>query len=318
MRRSSIMDAGRQKARVLGTDSTSFRSTMWRESLPPTNRHLCYPQDSIHKAPFKVSRLPADNVRNNFRTISERTRPASARPMSDRTPSARLGSARPLSTVRASPKFFSPRSHIEDHPYFRRDSVRLNRAHEHIIAVRQNAHTKVSHDFLRKWKTGPQLASDIQKRMGTQPATTRAIKRGGRQVYHFSEDELDGAKKVFLELREMWRGQYFGELSIINKTFRTASVVSKSSCKLLVVSKLMFQRLGLDHGDGAEQLLRDPNEQGFTNDSDSLQALMEDDFRWMNLRNDIAIDSTFGSNFAISTHAEPQIVHKANTIFAEL
>jgi hypothetical protein len=67
---------------------------------------------------------------------------------------------------------------------------------------------------------------------------------------------------------------------------------------LLVVSKVTFQRLGLDHGDGAEQLLKDPNEQGFTNDSDSLQALMEDDFRWMSLRNDIA-DSTFGANFAM-------------------
>jgi hypothetical protein len=31
--------------------------------------------------------------------------------------------------------------------------------------------------------------------------------------------------QVILELREMWRGQYFGELSIINKTTRTASVV---------------------------------------------------------------------------------------------
>jgi len=254
------MDAGRQKARVLGTESTSFRSTMWRESLPPTHRHLCYPQDSMHNAPFKVSRCqghrvcwrPADNFRDNFRTISERTRPASARPMSDRTPSARPGSARPLSTARASPKFFSPRGHIaidsslshavstgrapsrplchelslthelyrapsrqhlcsrtisDDNLYCRRDSVRLNRAHEHIIASRQSAHTKLSRDFLSKWRTGPQLASDVQKRMGSQPATTHAIKRGARQVYHFSEDELDGAKKVVLELREMWRGQ---------------------------------------------------------------------------------------------------------------
>ena len=45
-------------------------------------------------------------------------------------------------------------------------------------------------------------------------------------MYEFSGDELDGAKKVMVELREMWRGQYFGELAIINKATRTASVVS--------------------------------------------------------------------------------------------
>jgi hypothetical protein len=44
---------------------------------------------------------------------------------------------------------------------------------------------------------------------------------------------------------------------------------------------------------------------------------MEDDFRWMNLRNDLAIDSTFGSNFAMAMPAAPQIVHQSNTRFAE-
>ena len=38
-----------------------------------------------------------------------------------------------------------------------------------------------------------------------------------------------------VELREMWRGQYFGELAIINKTPRTASVVSKTPVTLLVL-----------------------------------------------------------------------------------
>ena len=112
----------------------------------------------------------------------------------------------------------------------------------------------------------PQLTSDIQEKMKSHPTPRSATQLGGRQVYSFSEDELDGAKKVFLELREMWRGQYFGELSIINKTFRTASVISKTTCRLLVVPKLMFQRLGLDQGEGAEQLLKAQDEQGFTND----------------------------------------------------
>ena len=34
-------------------------------------------------------------------------------------------------------------------------------------------------------------------------------------------------------------------------------------------------------------------------------------------RNDLAIDSTFGSNFAMLARAEPQIVHQANTLFTE-
>ena len=54
-------------------------------------------------------------------------------------------------------------------------------------------------------------------------------------MYSFSGDELDGSKKVIVELREMWRGQYFGELAIINKTPRTASVVSKTPVALLVL-----------------------------------------------------------------------------------
>ena len=55
-------------------------------------------------------------------------------------------------------------------------------------------------------------------------------------MYSFSGDELDGSKKVIVELREMWRGQYFGEMAIINKAPRTASVVSKTPVAPLVLS----------------------------------------------------------------------------------
>jgi hypothetical protein len=123
-------------------------------------------------------------------------------------------------------------------------------------------------------------------------------------------DELGGAKKVFIQLREMWRGQYFGELAIINKTTRTASVVTNSSCRLLVLSKFLFQKLGLDNGEGAAQILEAPDEQRFTNDGtpftcftgtkvqiltlcigEDLAALMQDDFRWTTVRNTIVAGS---------------------------
>ncbi len=108
----------------------------------------------------------------------------------------------------------------------------------------------------------------------------------------------------------MWRGQYFGELAIINKTTRTASVVTNSSCRLLVLSKFLFQKLGLDNGEGAAQILEAPDEQRFTNDGtpftcftgtkvqiltlcigEDLAALMQDDFRWTTVRNTIVAGS---------------------------
>ena len=48
------MCAGRQKQRVFGTDQTSFRSTMWREALPPKHRHLSYRREQLHTKPLKV------------------------------------------------------------------------------------------------------------------------------------------------------------------------------------------------------------------------------------------------------------------------
>ena len=129
--------------------------------------------------------------------------------------------------------------------------IRLNRKHEDIITHRHSEGGKRSVDFLHGRESIYRSASsapDSQRK----PQLTGD---GSRAVYNFSGDELDGAKKVMLELRDLWRGQYFGELSIINKTTRTASVVSKSSCRLLVLPKLIFQRLGLDQGEGAKSLL---------------------------------------------------------------
>ena len=48
------MCVGRQKQRVFGTDQTSFRSTMWREALPPKRRHLSYRREQLHTKPLKV------------------------------------------------------------------------------------------------------------------------------------------------------------------------------------------------------------------------------------------------------------------------
>ena len=135
----------------------------------------------------------------------------------------------------------------------------MNRAHENIITHRHSEDGKRSVDFLNG-------SESTYRSAGSAPASQRKPKStgdGSRAVYNFSGDELDGAKKVMLELREMWRGQYFGELSIINKTTRTASVVSKSSCRLLVLPKLIFQRLGLDQGEGAKSLLAPQDEQVF-------------------------------------------------------
>jgi hypothetical protein len=57
--------------------------------------------------------------------------------------------------------------------------------------------------------------------------------------------------------------------------------------------------------------------QGFTNDGDAIQDMMQDTFRWTNLCNDLSVDATFGSNFAISSHPHPQRVHPAHTVFSD-
>ena len=57
--------------------------------------------------------------------------------------------------------------------------------------------------------------------------------------------------------------------------------------------------------------------QGFTNDGDDIQEMMSDSFRWTNLCNDLAVDSTFGSNFAMSSTVEPLRVYEPQTTFSD-
>ena len=48
---------------------------------------------------------------------------------------------------------------------------------------------------------------------------------------------------IMVELRELWRGSFFGEMSIMLKHPRSASVVAGSCCELLVMSKIDFFRV---------------------------------------------------------------------------
>lgn len=120
----------------------------------------------------------------------------------------------------------------------------------------------------------------------------------GKLVHNFFGDELEGSKKVILELREMWRGQFFGEQGIINKSINTATVVSSSAVQLLVLTKLDFCRLQQDTGEGAEELMKAREELGYRNDTGDIVDAMTDEFHWMNFKQDICADAIFGSRFA--------------------
>eukprot|EP00293_Proteomonas_sulcata_P010031 CAMPEP_0184308956 /NCGR_PEP_ID=MMETSP1049-20130417/17272_1 /TAXON_ID=77928 /ORGANISM="Proteomonas sulcata, Strain CCMP704" /LENGTH=207 /DNA_ID=CAMNT_0026621745 /DNA_START=45 /DNA_END=668 /DNA_ORIENTATION=+ len=125
----------------------------------------------------------------------------------------------------------------------------------------------------------------------------RTIAKRRSLIFDIQGDELMGSKKVFLELRELWRGQIFGELGIINKSVRTANVVTKGPVEVLVMSKIHFWKFGLDSGDGAASLSRATQSYGYCTDLELMSNMMEDEFNWTNFRQDMAMDSIFGSNF---------------------
>ena len=45
--------------------------------------------------------------------------------------------------------------------------------------------------------------------------------------------------------------------------------------------------------------------------------IIQDGFRWENLRNDLSTDAVFGSNFQWTRDADPPIITKPSTIFQE-
>ena len=73
---------------------------------------------------------------------------------------------------------------------------------------------------------------------------------------HFPPHHIPPAldRRVVVELRQLWRGQYFGELGTITKTVRSASVISMTQCDCLLLSKVDCFRLAMDSGDVADRM----------------------------------------------------------------
>ena len=49
-------------------------------------------------------------------------------------------------------------------------------------------------------------------------------------------------RSLVVELRQMWKGSYFGELSLLNKTPKSASVIAMTPVQVFVMSKINFFR----------------------------------------------------------------------------
>ena len=67
----------------------------------------------------------------------------------------------------------------------------------------------------------------------TEEVEETAVQRKQREKY---------TRSLVVELRQMWKGSYFGELSLLNKAPKSASVIAMTPVQVFVMSKIIFFR----------------------------------------------------------------------------
>jgi CRP-like cAMP-binding protein len=89
-------------------------------------------------------------------------------------------------------------------------------------------------------------AGDVIIQQGDSTEDMYFICRGEVQV-------LDNKGEIVSELKE---GNFFGEISLLMSTERTATVKAKTSCDLFVLSKAVFSRILRDHPQFADNMMQ--------------------------------------------------------------
>lgn len=102
--------------------------------------------------------------------------------------------------------------------------------------------------FLRELEPVALAGSELVIRRGDPPGPMYVVEEG--RLRAFIEDE-DGQRKY---LRDLRKGDFFGEVSLFKQTPRTASVEAVADCRLLKLTPETFQKLIGDYPDFKEQI----------------------------------------------------------------
>ena len=82
------------------------------------------------------------------------------------------------------------------------------------------------------------VKSPLQARQ-RDPVVAANSHRSKEKHGHTSDADM---RSLVVELRHLWRGAYFGELSIVNKVPKSASVIAMTPVQVMVLSKIEFYR----------------------------------------------------------------------------
>jgi CRP-like cAMP-binding protein len=78
------------------------------------------------------------------------------------------------------------------------------------------------------------------------------------EVGHFFFVVLDGTATVHVqgrEIRKVGKGEYFGEMALIDRSVRAATVTAESPLRCLTISQVQFRPLAIAHPEVAWALL---------------------------------------------------------------
>ena len=96
----------------------------------------------------------------------------------------------------------------------------------------------------KKNKTQPKNLKSAMRAIyesGAPPSSGHKTEEVEETVAQKKEREKN-TRSLVVELRQMWKGSYFGELSLLNKAPKSASVIAATPVQVFVMSKINFFR----------------------------------------------------------------------------
>jgi CRP-like cAMP-binding protein len=146
------------------------------------------------------------------------------------------------------------------------------------------------------------------------PSSSTATSRAERGGMHGDLDLVEKSSRgtIMVDVRELYRGCHFGEISLINKVPRSASIVSGSQCQLLVMSKIDFFRVFDKRA--IQRFSSIGQEVGYVGDEELIEDMLRRESGWEEYKQKVLAESMFGNIFANNKHHFSQIAGQAKDI----
>ena len=151
---------------------------------------------------------------------------------------------------------------------------------------------------------------EINMDSSSSTATSRAERGGKHGDLQLAEKSSRGT--IMVDVRELYRGCHFGEISLINKAPRSASIVSGSQCQLLVMSKIDFYRVFDKRA--IQRFSSMGQELGYVGDEELIESMLRRESGWEEYKQKVMAESMFGNIFANDKYHFSQIADQAKDV----